>query len=122
MEKVIESAKKVASTGGSDKVSGQQFESRMKSTYDLYRAQAKGLDIALAALQCVEAIRSYAGAHAGQLPRSLAEITEVSVPKDPISGVAIPYTRTGGTAVLQPTAAVFGAVKVESRYEITVKN
>jgi hypothetical protein len=122
MEKVIEGAKKVASAGGSDKVPGQQFESRMKSTYDLYRAQAKGLDTALVALQCVEAIRSYARAHAAQLPPSLAEITEVSVPKDPVSGVAIPHTRTGGAAVLQPTAAVFGVVKVQIRYEITVKN
>jgi hypothetical protein len=122
MEKVIEGAKKVASAGGAGQVSGQQFESQVKSTYDLYRAQAKGLDSTLAALQCVEAIRSYAGAHAGQLPQSLAEITEVSVPKDPVSGVAIPYTRTGVAAVLQPVAAVFGVVKVETRYEIVVKN
>jgi hypothetical protein len=122
VEKVIESAKKVASAGGPGKVSGQQFESQMKSTYDLYRAQAKGLDIALASLQCVEAIRSYAGSHGGQLPQNLADITEVSAPRDPMSGVAIPYTRTGAAAVLQPTPAVFGAVRVESRYEITVKN
>jgi hypothetical protein len=122
MERAIENEKNTASSEAVGKLASKQFERQIKMTYELYRAGAKGLDIGVAGLQCVEAIRSYAASHGGQLPQNLAEITEVSVPKDPVSGVAIPYTRRGAAAVLQPTAAVFGVVKVESRYEIVVKN
>ena len=102
-----------------------QFESdleRLPESYDRVRILAKRLDTDLAALQCVEAIRSYAASHGGQLPQTLAEITEVSVPKDPMSGAAFRYTRTGATAVLESATPAGGDAKDVTRYEITVKN
>jgi hypothetical protein len=70
----------------------------------------------------VEAIRSYAASHAGQLPQTLTEITEVPVPKDPVSGAAFRYSRTGATAVLESAMPSGGDAQDVIRYEITVKN
>jgi len=93
-----------------------------KAIYDPLLVLGKRSDRALAVLQSVEAIRSYAASHNGQLPQALADITEVSVPKDPISGEAFRYSRTGVTAVLESPAPPGGEKKQELRYEITIKN
>ncbi len=66
-------------------------------------------------------IRLYTASHGGQLPRTLADLTEVSVPKDPVTGEAFRYTRTGATAVLESPAPA-GDEKGGLRYEIIVKN
>ena len=76
----------------------------------------------MAILQSVEAIRSYAASHQRQLPQTLAEIAEVSVPQDPLSGQAFRYSRTGATAVLESPARPGGEKREELRYEIVVKN
>lgn len=94
----------------------------VKAAQDQCRALVKKLHINLAALQCVEAIRSYAATHGGQLPQTLAEITEVSVPNDPMSGAAFRYMRTGATAVLDSATPAGADAKSATRYEITVKN
>jgi hypothetical protein len=120
VEKVIESEKKAAPSEPSVRVSGKGFESR--TPFDSVRVLAKRLDTDLAALQCVEAIRSYAASHAGQLPQALTEITEVPVPKDPVSGAAFRYSRTGATAVLESAMPPGGDAQDLMRYEITVKN
>lgn len=88
-------------------------------TYDRVRATAKRLDSGLAALQCIEAIRSYAASHGGQLPQVLTEITEVAVPKDPVGG-PFRYTLTGSMAVLESVGPV-GEKPDILRYEIVVK-
>jgi hypothetical protein len=121
-EKTIETERKATSSRFSGKLSSKELESQMKPTHDRTRAIAKSMDSDLAALQCVEAIRSYAASHAGQLPPTLTEITEVSVPKDPMSGAAFRYARTGATAVFESTAPAGGAKTDELHYEITVKN
>jgi hypothetical protein len=59
---------------------------------------------------------------AGQLPGTLAEITEVSVPAEPITGEAFRYERTGSTAVLESSIPAGGNEKDRIRYEIAVKN
>ena len=61
-------------------------------------------------------------ARIGQLPQTLAEVTEVSLPKDPMNGTAFRYTRTGATAVLESATPAGGGAKDVTRYEITVKN
>ena len=102
-----------------------QFESalaRSKASCDRVRIFAQRLDANWAAVQCVESLRSYAAAHGGQLPQTLAEITELSVPKDPISGAAFRYTRTGATAVLESATPAGGGAEDVTRYEITIKN
>ena len=120
VEKVIESEKKVGASEPSVRLGGGQFDKR--TPFEGARILAKSLDVDLAVLQCVEAIRSYAASHGGQPPRTLAEITEVSVPKDPMSGAAFRYTRTGSTAVLESAVPPGGDAKDVTRYEITVKS
>ena len=51
----------------------------------VYLAWAR-IDRQLAGLRCVEAIRLHAATHGGNLPRALAEITDVPLPIDPITG------------------------------------
>jgi hypothetical protein len=99
-----------------------QLPAESKAYYDPVLVMGKRLDRGLAVLQSVEALRSYAASHQGQLPQTLAEITEVFVPRDPLSGQAFRYARTGATAVLEAPAPPGGEKKQELRYEITVKN
>jgi len=54
----------------------------------------------LAALQCVEAIRLYAGAHDGAFPPNLNAITEAPPPLDPATGEPFQYRVDGSTATL----------------------
>jgi len=97
-------------------------ETKVHYGYDRMLVLGKRLDRDLAILQSLEAIRSYAASHKGQLPQTLAEITEVSVPKDPLNGEAFRYARTEATAVLESPAPPGGEKREELRYEITVKN
>lgn len=122
-EMAIEAERKAAFSQFSGKFSNKELlESQMKPAHDRTRVIAKRMDSNLTALLCVEAIRSYAASHGGQLPQALAEITEVSIPKDPMCGAAFRYSRTGATVVLESTAPAGGEKKDEFRYEITVKN
>jgi hypothetical protein len=126
VEKAIDIEKKAMPSeppGGG--VARELFESALKlraQSYNKMRATAKRLDRDLILWQCVEAIRSYAGSHGGQLPQVLADIKEVAIPKDPVTGEAFRYTRTDATAVLESPALADGDEKDALRYEITVKN
>ncbi len=121
VEKVIENEKKAASAA-SAKLTAEELASQLTTPYDRVRILVKRLDADMAALQCVEAIRSYAASHGGQLPQTLAEITEVSVPKDPMSGAAFRYARIGALAVLESATPPGGDAKDVTRCEITMKN
>jgi hypothetical protein len=124
MEKVVEKEEKESPSKPPAGLTAAQFEKDLKlakTSRDYVRVMAKRLDRDLAALQCVEAVRSYAPSHGGQLPQNLAEVTAVSVPEDPMSGAAFRYTRTGATAVLESPAPP-GDERGGLRYEITVKN
>jgi hypothetical protein len=59
------------------------------------------IDRRLAALRCVEAIRLYAAAHGGKLPRALADVKEVPVPPDPYTGKPFAYRLADGVATLE---------------------
>lgn len=122
IEKAIENDIKAALSGPAGALSSDQIETMVKPGHDRVRAIAKRLDTHLAALQCVETIRSYAAAHRGQLPGTLAEITEVSVPQDPVMDEPFRYVRTGSTAVLESSIPADGNEKDRIRYEIAVKN
>ncbi len=106
---------------GLTKLASKQAASQINASYDSVRGLAKRLDRDLAALQCIEGIRSYTASHGGQLPGTLADLTEVSVPKDPVTGEAFRYSRTGATAVLESPAPA-GDEKGGLRYEIIVKD
>jgi hypothetical protein len=121
VEKATGNKKKAASSSPKGEQSGKQNESVLKPGPDERRVLVR-LESHLAALQCVEAIRSYAASHGGQLPGTLAEITEVAVPKDPINGAPFRYTRTGPMGVLESGVLEGGTEAERTRYEITVKN
>ena len=52
-------------------------------------------------LRTVEALRMYAAGHDGQLPERLADVTEVPIPLNPITGAPFGYRKSGNTAVLE---------------------
>ncbi len=79
------------------------------------------LDRHVAALQCVEAIRLYAGAHDGKFPNELSSITEISVPNDPVMQKPFVYRRTGSDAVLEAPAPKGATEKDAMRYELNLK-
>ena len=122
IEKAIENETKAASAQLKGNPSARQMESRLKTDYDRARLNVKRIDVQVAALQCVEAIRLYAAMHGGQLPGTLTEITENPAPKDPISGELFQYTRTGSTAVLESAIPPGGNERHKVHYEISVRN
>jgi len=122
IEKVIEEDRKRALAEWQGKLSNDQIESELKKTHDQIRLVAKGFDAQLAALQCVEAIRAYAAVHDGQLPTALTDITEGSVPQDPMSGEAFRYSRIGSTAVLESFVPPGVSERRGTRYEVSIKN
>ena len=65
----------------------------------VYEASGR-LERQIEALRLLEALRLHAAAHGGELPDSLAAITEVPVPLDPIASKAFDYQRQGNTATL----------------------
>ncbi len=75
----------------------------------------------IAMLRCIEAIRMYAADHDGKLPRSLAEITAVPLPTDPLNGGAFHYELAGGKAILESAIPPDGGPKDGLRYEITLR-
>jgi hypothetical protein len=73
-------------------------------------------------LRCVEAARAYAAAHDGKLPAALADVKEVPIPLDVVTGKPFAYTMTGDHATLK-AAAVNKDVKPDFQavvYEITL--
>ncbi len=79
------------------------------------------LDRHVAALQCVEAIRLYAGAHDGKFPNELSSITEVPVPNDPVMQKPFVYRCTGPDAVLEAPAPKGATERDAIRYELKLK-
>jgi len=75
------------------------------------------------ALRCVEALRLYAAAHDGKLPARLADVSEVPVPDDPVTGKPFEYRLAGDTATLSalPPAVVTSDPAGTLKYEITLK-
>jgi hypothetical protein len=58
------------------------------------------VDRQFAALRCVEGLRLYAAGHGGRLPAALADITEVPLPADPVTGKPFEYEADGTSARL----------------------
>jgi hypothetical protein len=84
---------------------------------------ARGAQVRLerdvAALKVIEALRMYAASHAGGLPATLDEITDVPVPLNPATGKPFAYRIDGRAAVLElPSSEGFPGYN--RRYEITI--
>ncbi len=68
-------------------------------------------------LRVIEALRIYAAAHEGNLPKKLEDVTEVPIPIDPVTGKAFEYRREGDVATLRGPALLDESLN----YEITMK-
>lgn len=73
------------------------------ATLKVYAATTR-LDRRIAALRCVEALRLYAAAHEGKLPAALADVKEVPVPADPMTGKPFDYKADGDSATITGAA------------------
>jgi hypothetical protein len=80
------------------------------------------LDRKIAALRCIEAVRLYAADHGGRLPARLAEVREVPVPLDPVTGKAFVYEAAGDKAALRaPDSGEWQNPSLVVNYELTLK-
>mgnify|MGYP001061590681 CR=1 FL=1 len=122
IDQAIENEKKVGLAQAPNEAVRQELEKVLKPAHERSRLVARRLDGNLAVLQCVEAIRAYAASHGGQLPASLSDVAEPSVPTDPITGEPFRYTVSGSTVVLESTLPPGTDKRDGMHYEISVKN
>lgn len=92
---------------------------QLKPAHDKVRLTAKKLDRHIAALQCVEVLRLYAG-RTGQLPGALSEVTDAAVPNDPVTGKSFIYQKMGAQATLEAVIPEAGQPKDTIRYELSL--
>jgi hypothetical protein len=75
-----------------------------------------------AMLRVIEALRLHAAAHDGRLPQALGEITQVPVPRDPVTGGPFMYTSSGNGAMLEaPLPPGLSPRQYGSRFEIRME-
>lgn len=99
----------------------KQFEKQLKPAHDRILFIAKRLENNLNALQCVEALRSYAATHDGQLPEKLSDISDLELPIDVMNDKAFGYRRTATGAVLQSEMPEGGDERDIVRYQLVLK-
>jgi hypothetical protein len=92
---------------------------QLKPAHDKVRLTAKKLDRHITALQCVEAVRLFAG-RTGALPKALSEITDASAPDDPVTGKPFIYQKTDAQAVLEGAIPEGGQPRDTIRYELSL--
>jgi hypothetical protein len=80
------------------------------------------LERKLAGLRCVEALRMYAASHEGKLPGTLAEVSDVPIPRDFVTGRPFDYALKGDRSILS-TPLVGDSYYADEpwRYELTMK-
>ena len=78
------------------------------------------VDRYIASLQCVEGIRAYAAIHNGNLPDSLADLTETPAPLDPVTGQPFAYEVNANVASLIAPTPAGGNPEQGWRFEISV--
>ena len=120
IEKAIKNEMKVSLDLAPNELIREQITKQMESLLDGTRRRSKRLDNNLNGLQCVEAIRHYAGMHDGQLPDNLSDISQIEVPKDVVSGKAFEYRRTSTGAALKSAMLEEGSLKYMVNYVIVL--
>jgi hypothetical protein len=89
---------------------------RILPVIEVSRSAPARVDRSIAVLRVLEALRIYAAGHADKLPDALANVTDVPIPKDPVTGKPFEYHRDGDKAYLKgPTLR-----EVPLNYEITM--
>jgi hypothetical protein len=99
----------------------KQFEKQLKPAHDQVRKQMNHVDRKIAALQCIEALRLYAGTHDGKFPEKLADVTDTKVPVDPVTKKQFSYKSTDSEAVLELEGTKGSDGRDAVRYEIKLK-
>ena len=99
----------------------KQIEGQPTATRDRVHLLMKKLDRQVASLQCIEALRLYAAAHNGKFPNELSDVTEVSIPDDPVTQKAFVYRRSGSKAVLEALAPKGARPEDAMQYKLTLK-
>lgn len=79
------------------------------------------LDRNIALLRTIEAIRMFASDHSGELPGSLAEITAVPIPSDPVTGKDFIYHRIDARNACLEAPVAPDERKRRPVYELTIK-
>jgi len=79
------------------------------------------LDRHIALLRTVEAVRMFAADHSGRLPGSLAEITSVPIPADPVTGKDFLYKRIDARHARLEATVSPAESKKRPVYELTIK-
>lgn len=79
------------------------------------------MDRQIAQRMTIEAIRAYAAAHGGQLPKALIDITELPIPRDPMTDLPFEYQLSGEAATLKSPIRPGGSpVHGNSNFEIRI--
>jgi hypothetical protein len=99
----------------------KQFEKQLKPAHDKVRKMANHVDRKIAALQCIEALRLYAGSHEGKFPDKLSDVTEITIPDDPVNKQPFSYKSTGPEAVLELEGTEGSKDRDAVRYELKLK-
>ena len=99
----------------------KQFEKQLKPAHERVRMQMSAVDRRVTALQCIEALRLYAGSHDGKFPDQLSDVTEVTVPDDPVTKKPFSYYRTSSKAVLEAQGTEGSEGRDAIRYELNLK-
>ena len=79
------------------------------------------LDRHVAALQCIEAIRLYAGSHDGRFPQMLSDVTDIKIPVDPLTKKLFSYKSNGSEAILELEGTEDPEGRDAVRYELKLK-
>ena len=79
------------------------------------------LDRKIALLRTIEAVRMFAAGHSGRLPGSLADITAVPIPADPVTGEAFLYKRTNARKARLEAPVSPAESRKRPVYELTIK-
>ncbi len=108
-EAKIKAAKESGSIGGM--LAGMLLPALSRASEACARGERR-----LGALACLEAIRAYAAAHEGKLPASLADIKDLPVPLNAVTGKPFEYRLEGEKAVLLEDGL---DDRRDRRYEIT---
>ncbi len=99
----------------------EQLEIEEPDTTKRVRLLTNRLDRHIAALQCIEALRLYAGSHNGKFPEKLSNITDIKIPEDPVTNKPFSYSRNGSEAVLVLEETEGSEGRDAIRYEIKLK-
>jgi len=100
----------------------EQIELEMPEVRKKVRLLMNRLDRHIAALQCIEALRLYVSAHGGKFPGNLGEITEITIPDDPVTNKPFIYrSTTGSQAILEGPIPEGGTDRDSVHYELKLE-